>query len=319
VSRDISGGTPGLYGGTGSQVSCNQQQMIDFLDDNPSKRAAWAQVQGIRASEVTAYIQGLTPVLLRGDTRVTNHGFRNGRATPKQSVLQAGTAVLVDEYGVPRARCACGNPLTLAQPVPVPRYTGTEWPGFLPTNLAFIQQNTTTINVFTVVNVTNGETYGIPKGQADTTPAGATTTSLAAVSTTVTTGGGSAALNPVVGYWTGDWGEMVLRAGSSPLEVIGVYAHDDGTVKGTYDPATKTFTGWWCEAPSRAPTSDAGDVEFRFSGSTSQGLSDTLDGKWRYASSGAFSDDWDLRRSASEPPPALTARFSQTSTFCSKS
>jgi hypothetical protein len=40
-------------------------------------------------------------VILQRDTRVTNHGFRNGRATPTQSILQAGTAVLVDEYGVP--------------------------------------------------------------------------------------------------------------------------------------------------------------------------------------------------------------------------
>jgi hypothetical protein len=36
----------------------------------------------------------------------------NGRATSFGSVLQAGTAVLVDKYGHPVARCRCGNPLT---------------------------------------------------------------------------------------------------------------------------------------------------------------------------------------------------------------
>jgi hypothetical protein len=62
-------------------------------------------------------VAGLTPVLLRADTRVTNHGYRDGVATPRQSVLQAGTAVLVDGFGVPRVRCSCGNPLT--EPIPL--------------------------------------------------------------------------------------------------------------------------------------------------------------------------------------------------------
>ena len=46
------------------------------------------------------------------DTLVVNHGFADGRATPRESVLQKGSAVLVDDLGVPRTRCACGNPLT---------------------------------------------------------------------------------------------------------------------------------------------------------------------------------------------------------------
>jgi hypothetical protein len=42
---------------------------------------------------------------------VTNHSFVDGRAVAFQSILQAGTAVLVDQDGVPVARCRCGNPL----------------------------------------------------------------------------------------------------------------------------------------------------------------------------------------------------------------
>ena len=64
-----------------------------------------------RPGSVPAFLRGLTPVVLRADTRVTNHGFRDGSATSFQSVLQAGTAVLVDDHGAPRVRCACGNPL----------------------------------------------------------------------------------------------------------------------------------------------------------------------------------------------------------------
>ncbi|GHF01088.1 hypothetical protein GCM10018785_74850 [Streptomyces longispororuber] len=58
-----------------------------------------------------AYLRGLTPVVPRADTRVTGHGCRDGRATGHQAVLQARTAVLVDDRGLPRVRCACGNPL----------------------------------------------------------------------------------------------------------------------------------------------------------------------------------------------------------------
>ena len=42
---------------------------------------------------------------------MTNHSFVDGRAVAFQSILQAGTAVLVDKDGVPVARCRCGNPL----------------------------------------------------------------------------------------------------------------------------------------------------------------------------------------------------------------
>ena len=57
------------------------------------------------------YIRELRPVTLTRDTRVTNHSFVDGRAVAFQSILQAGTAVLVDKDGVPVVRCRCGNPL----------------------------------------------------------------------------------------------------------------------------------------------------------------------------------------------------------------
>src|SRR5205823_14856495 len=92
----VSGGQPGLYGGTQNNASCNVPQMIDFLNRNPDKASAFASVQRISRDQIPAYLNGLTPVILQTDTRVTNHGFRNGRANPFQAVLQAGTAVLVD-------------------------------------------------------------------------------------------------------------------------------------------------------------------------------------------------------------------------------
>jgi hypothetical protein len=49
------------------------------------------------------------------DVRVTNYDYKDGEATPYQAVLQAGTAMLVDDRGVPRVKCNCGNPLAEPQ------------------------------------------------------------------------------------------------------------------------------------------------------------------------------------------------------------
>ncbi|MEM9607118.1 MAG: DUF6777 domain-containing protein [Actinomycetota bacterium] len=111
----VDGTAPGLYGGTGSDAECDPAQLIAFLAQEPDKAEAWAGVQGIEVDEIPAYISSLTPAVLMEDTWVTNHGYRDGRATPRQSILEAGTAVLVDDQGVPRARCKCGNPLTEPQ------------------------------------------------------------------------------------------------------------------------------------------------------------------------------------------------------------
>jgi hypothetical protein len=105
-------------------------------------------VLGVRPDEIRSYVAGLTPVLLRADTRVTNHGYRDGVATPRQSVLQAGTAVLVDGFGVPRVRCSCGNPLT--EPAPLSSsldaatsngrvvLVGERWAGWDPTTVLVV-------------------------------------------------------------------------------------------------------------------------------------------------------------------------------------
>src|SRR5581483_7383982 len=111
--RPFSGIGPGLYGGTQLLTVCDKRAMIAFLERNADKLKAWAAVQGISPGDVPGYISRLTDVILRFDTRVTNHGYLNGAATTIDEVLQRGTAVLIDEYGIPRARCYCGNPLTL--------------------------------------------------------------------------------------------------------------------------------------------------------------------------------------------------------------
>jgi hypothetical protein len=122
-----------LYGGSGDNRVCDREAMISFLTANPAQGQAWAAVAGIPYADLAPYLRSLTPTVLLYDTRVTNHGFSGGRATPRQSVLQAGTAVLVDSSGQPVAKCRCGNPLR--PPIPAvanPTYVGTPWPGFQP-------------------------------------------------------------------------------------------------------------------------------------------------------------------------------------------
>jgi uncharacterized membrane protein YgcG len=103
----------GPFGGTGSDLVCDRDLLIESLKARPDRLAEWARVLGVEPTikAVGAYISKLHPVTLTRDTRVTNHSFVNGRAVPYQAILAAGTAVLVDDYGNPVARCRCGNPL----------------------------------------------------------------------------------------------------------------------------------------------------------------------------------------------------------------
>jgi hypothetical protein len=127
------GDAPGLYGGTRQEATCDPAKLVTFLQANPDKAAAWASVHRIRPAEVPRFVSRLTPVLLRVDTLVTNHGFKNGRATRMPAVLQAGMGVLVNEYGTPVVKCNCGNPLSRPdQKISAvnAKYTGSAWPGF---------------------------------------------------------------------------------------------------------------------------------------------------------------------------------------------
>jgi hypothetical protein len=161
------GGQPGLYGGTMDSSSCNKTQLVNFLTVNVDKATAWASTLGIQVSDIPTYVNGLTPVLLRSDTRVTNHGYVNGRATSIQVVLQAGTAVLIDSKGEPVTKCYCGNPLTPPIEYP-PVYYGPKWPSFDPAGLTVIVQNTTVINIFTLVDPKTGRSFTTPAGSNGT-------------------------------------------------------------------------------------------------------------------------------------------------------
>ncbi|MFI6339250.1 DUF6777 domain-containing protein [Streptomyces sp. NPDC050535] len=165
VTRGVDGSAPGLYGGTRNVSSCDVEKQIGFLQKDPARNNAFASVVGLRTSQIPGYLRALTPVQLGYDTRVTNHGYRDGAATSYQAVLQAGTAVLVDDHGVPRVRCACGNPL--GEPVPqktTPKPTGDSWPSYRTQNVVVVAPSTTVINVFVIFDPDNDEWIARHKG-----------------------------------------------------------------------------------------------------------------------------------------------------------
>ncbi|KOU69287.1 hypothetical protein ADK57_14365 [Streptomyces sp. MMG1533] len=163
--RGVDGGAPGLYGGTRNVASCDVEKQITALQAAPAKNRAFADVAGVGPSEVPGYLRALTPLQLRMDTRVTNHGYRDGAATSYQAVLQSGTAVLVDDHGVPRVRCACGNPLTppVAQQT-TPRRTGDSWPSYRPSNVIVVAPSVQVVNIFVVYDPDRGEWFSRHRG-----------------------------------------------------------------------------------------------------------------------------------------------------------
>ncbi|WRZ89053.1 hypothetical protein OHB54_08200 [Streptomyces sp. NBC_01007] len=164
-AHTFSGATPGLYGGARNAGSCDVEKQIRFLDADRAKARAFAEVSGISPGSVPDYLRQLTPVVLRADTGVTNHGFGDGRATGFQAVLQAGTAVLVDNRGVPRVRCACGNPL--GRPTPIdgnPDTRGRPWSGYRPAQVVVVTPAPAVITDITIVDVDDNTWIERPVG-----------------------------------------------------------------------------------------------------------------------------------------------------------
>ncbi len=201
VVATVSGAAPGLYGGTEILSSCDKDALIAFMENNADKAAAWAGIQGIDVDDIPEFVSGLTDVILQIDTRVTNHGFRDGVANPINSVLQAGTAVLVDTFGIPRVRCFCGNPLQpaieLATDVTV---RGTPWPDFDLSNTVVVQAIEEVLG-FDLEDILGPLSFIKPVGALPTPPTTTTTTAAPVTTTTVELGTGDVQATL---RWTGD-------------------------------------------------------------------------------------------------------------------
>jgi hypothetical protein len=114
-----------------------------------------------------------------------------------------------------------------------------------------------------------------------------------------------------VGLWGGSFGPLVIRQDGDQL--IGAYQHDQGLLRGHL--VGRTFVGWWCEAPTRRPPDDAGDVQLELGVDTTGTL--TLRGRWRYGAGGSkWVGGWDGTAMANDPPDDLLARLADASTAC---
>ncbi|GGS70397.1 DUF6777 domain-containing protein [Streptomyces cinerochromogenes] len=153
ATRSVSGATPGLYRGTPRVAGCDVERHVRYLAADEAKAEAFAQAAGVPRSALPGYLRGLTPVVLGADTRVTSHAYRDGRAARYQAVLQAGTAVLVDDRGLPRVRCACGNPLE--PPAPTrggAGARGTPWAGYRPNQVVVVTPASRPVTSITLVD-----------------------------------------------------------------------------------------------------------------------------------------------------------------------
>ena len=162
----VAGGEPGLYGGTRNISSCDRRQLIDFLMANPDKGRAWSGVQGIEYDQIPAFVMKLTPLLLRSDTLVMNHGYADGQATVFPSVLQAGTAVLADAGGCRSFAASAATPHRTARTGAASDIHRAHLAGWNPQSITVIIKNTTLINIFIVVDPATGEEFSRPAGTA---------------------------------------------------------------------------------------------------------------------------------------------------------
>jgi len=197
----VVGTTPGLYGGSGDQKVCDPDALVAFLGQHPDKAAAWvgalnrdptlkwSQGRLLAVGDIPQYVSELRPVVLRYDTRVTNHGFVNGVAVPHQSVLQAGTAVLVDSLGVPRVRCPCGNPLIPPKRLRHFKWRGVAWQGVCEGGCEEHVPATSGCDNLDVIDPLTGQHVLIPCAPVCLArPCGTTTTTSEATTTTTVQG-----------------------------------------------------------------------------------------------------------------------------------
>ncbi len=158
------GDTAGLFGGTENESTCDKAKLVEFLQQDRAKASAWAAVIGIPVADIPTFVATLTPAFLRSDTRVTNHGFRDGKAVQIPAVLQAGTAVLVDVHGAPVTKCFCGNPLTPPAATTAVVFTGPQWTTFSPNDVTVVVPVTQTVQQFVFVEPVSGQSFQRPAG-----------------------------------------------------------------------------------------------------------------------------------------------------------
>jgi hypothetical protein len=154
----------------GVENYCNRDGIADFFASDAAAAAAFIAVMADeKASPKTTYdaatladeIRLMFRAQLISDTIVVQHGLVDGETVPLPAVLQKGTWVLADEYGVPRLKCNGANPLTVAESVGgTTVFTGSAWADFDPARIVSIKPAPEIQDYFVVTNRL-GEKVGI--------------------------------------------------------------------------------------------------------------------------------------------------------------
>ncbi|KUI25564.1 hypothetical protein AU196_22365 [Mycobacterium sp. IS-1742] len=161
--RVVSGRQPGLYGATGQTTPCDAVTLANDLDADPDTARVWGLALGITPQQIPHYLNTLTAVVLLSDTWVTTHTPAEDAPDPKQAVLQAGSAVLIDPLGVPRVRCASGAPLAPPDSGTLTHYRldGEQWPAFSPQTVVAVKyaatDNSGAAREFTLTDAGTGQ------------------------------------------------------------------------------------------------------------------------------------------------------------------
>lgn len=85
-------------------------EIADRISDS-DLAAAVADAFELSSDDPRTFVSHLTPALLADDAAATEFRRANDGLEPRDLVMQAGTPVLVDAYGVPRLRVPSGTPL----------------------------------------------------------------------------------------------------------------------------------------------------------------------------------------------------------------
>jgi hypothetical protein len=174
-----------LYGAPPDGNVCDPAALANYLAARPATASAWAGALGTRSEQIPPYLNTLTPVVLTVDTWVTSNRNSNQQAVPYQAVLQAGTAVLVDQAGVPRVHCMSGNPLRPPANVNFEKLKvkGAAWPGYEPQYVVAVSYTdapasftdpvpTAPMTELRLVNLATGEELVRPAGGTIVLPPG---------------------------------------------------------------------------------------------------------------------------------------------------
>ena len=158
------GATPGLFGGTRDTPACLTDVIESSLGSDSAAANAFLDGAGSDISDVSSHLADLTPVVLRGDTRVTSFSLTDDGATSRQVVLQAGTAVLVDRLGVPRVRCLSGSPLRPPVAAGSTQYSAQSWPDGRKLSVSAIVENQSPVESFVLIDLGSGKPFNRATG-----------------------------------------------------------------------------------------------------------------------------------------------------------